>query len=563
MAYMTENQVRLLHKLQMADIPAFREINPVTISQDEAAELFKKHLPALEYINAVAQTEEREFVEHRFIGVTENNCKEQLRQWLDKENLSLFQPVNPYFGSGEMWLEYFAQPMKSVNLRALEDTFKRWEISVPKVPLPTGKDERKKNFSALELAFEDCPEERIEIAVSYRKELQLKELTRITSEQRAMIKAMQSSGKAPKIERENYLAMTRHDADKYIKKYENNPENTFESVTYKSKSEDKTTAGFFPQFKKINLLSQPQADYLQRSILRDLLAEGHIADRASQNEFLSKLEYITSEQAKELIEPHLQKAAGLGLLDQCRSYIENGQIVNPKEIKTIADVQGLYQSHRGFNQELKAALRDLLEGGHIQTQDGFAKIKFTTEAQDKALIMRYGDVPIGPNLRSRILSLVEDAKIGTLEDEHFKNLSIKRAMDIIASHSDLERSRRPSPATEKQKELLWKLEQRGSIDLSKINMDKITFQAAHQLIEQTINLRPEQMNVPATAKQRNFIKVLVASNLLPAMPYKEWVGLTANQASYLISAVPEEKRQTLREQNIKEKLTKKQDSRER
>ena len=40
MAYMTENQVRLLHKLQMADIPAFREINPVTISQDEAAELF-------------------------------------------------------------------------------------------------------------------------------------------------------------------------------------------------------------------------------------------------------------------------------------------------------------------------------------------------------------------------------------------------------------------------------------------------------------------------------------------------------------------------------------------
>ena len=83
------------------------------------------------------------------------------------------------------------------------------------------------------------------------------------------------------------------------------------------------------------------------------------------------------------------------------------------------------------------------------------------------------------------------------------------------------------------------------------------------MIEQTINLRPEQMNVPATAKQRNFIKVLVASNLLPAMPYKEWVGLTANQASNLISSVPEEKRQTLREQNIKEKLTKKQDSRER
>ena len=109
MAHMTENQVRLLHKLQLADLPAFRDINSVTINQDEAAELFKNNLPILEYINAVAQNEDREFVEHRFIGVTENNCKEQLRQWLDKENLTLFQPVNPYFGNGEMWLEYFAQ----------------------------------------------------------------------------------------------------------------------------------------------------------------------------------------------------------------------------------------------------------------------------------------------------------------------------------------------------------------------------------------------------------------------------------------------------------------------
>ena len=95
MAYMTENQVCLLHKLQMADIPAFREINPVTLNQDEAAELFKNNLPMLEYINAVAQNEDREFVEHRFIGVTENNCKEQLRQWLDKENL-MRQQGNPF-----------------------------------------------------------------------------------------------------------------------------------------------------------------------------------------------------------------------------------------------------------------------------------------------------------------------------------------------------------------------------------------------------------------------------------------------------------------------------------
>jgi len=546
MAHMTENQVRLLHKLQLADLPAFRDINPVTINQDEAAELFKNNLPMLEYINAIAQNEDREFVEHRFIGVTENNCKEQLRQWLDKENLTLFQPVNPYFGNGEMWLEYFAQPMKSVNLRALEDAFKRWEINVPKVPLPPGSNERRKTFSALELAFDDCPEERIEIAVANRKEQQEKEFNRVTPEQRAMIKALQGSGKAPKIDRETYLAMTRQDADKYIKEYENNPENSFESVTYKGKREITPLEEAFPQFKKINLLSHPQADYLQRSILCDLVAEGHIAARTTQEEFLSKLEYITSEQAKELIEPHLQKAAGLGLLDQCRSYIENGQIVNPKEIKTIADVQRLYQIHRGFNQELKAALRDLLEAGVIQTEDGFAKIKFTTEAQDEALIMKFGDAPIGPNLRSKIFELIEEAKIGILEDEHFKSLSVKQAMEIISTHSNLERSRRPNPATDKQKELLLKLEQRGILDLSKINMDKITFQAAHQLIEQTINTQPEQQNIPATAKQRNFIKALVSGGLLPAIPYKDWLNLTANQASQMISSVPEEKRQSLR-----------------
>ena len=77
-------------------------------------------------------------------------------------------------------------------------------------------------------------------------------------------------------------------------------------------------------------------------------------------------------------------------------------------------------------------------------------------------------------------------------------------------------------------------------------MDKITFQAAHQLIEQTINTPPEQQNIPATAKQRNFIKALVSGGLLPAIPYKDWLNLTANQASQMISSVPEEKRQLLR-----------------
>ena len=52
MSIMTEDQVKLLHKLQMAEIPAFKNINPLTLQEDEARDLFRMNLPPLEWINA-------------------------------------------------------------------------------------------------------------------------------------------------------------------------------------------------------------------------------------------------------------------------------------------------------------------------------------------------------------------------------------------------------------------------------------------------------------------------------------------------------------------------------
>ena len=49
MSIMTEDQVKLLHKLQMAEIPAFKNINPLTLQEDEARDLFRMNLPPLEW----------------------------------------------------------------------------------------------------------------------------------------------------------------------------------------------------------------------------------------------------------------------------------------------------------------------------------------------------------------------------------------------------------------------------------------------------------------------------------------------------------------------------------
>lgn len=810
MSIMTEDQVKLLHKLQMAEIPAFKNINPLTLQEDEARDLFRMNLPPLEWINAAAQNEKHELVEKRFIGVSENNCREQMKDWLERENLTLLQQPNPQFGAGEAWLEYFSQPLKSVNLKALNDHFDRWEIPIPRIPVPKDQQEvlrhkapvpaqeiyarldaeelgrelqklrsgesvsegiqfgfapgdvgtfeedttfhtflsplsapsakewerlagslpveelvgqvqvdtvlsdveRKpyyallspeelqteieyfqangefrngieigyasggkpkaeksveplvtelsdeeldqleagtfadwnklrgqkllgfskaqeipvfrrmspeelqkelelfaesgkfsspdisvghvperethkkefhrplvllsekeltdlaagrtirnqdillaqklvcrtpqipgtavyeKKFSALELAFDDCSQKRLEIYAQYRKEQDERALNKITPELRAQIKALQESGKGPKIDRENYLAFTRKDAETYIREHEKNPENTFSPTVYPKRAIPKNEA--FPQFKKSNLFSQPQADYLQRSILRDLAAEGHIASPETVGEFLEKLEFITDAQAKELIKPHLGKSAGTGLLNQCRAYMESGKIFNAKEVRTIADVQRLYQVNRGMDFDKKAALKDLIEGGYIQSNDALAKIKFTTDLQDDALIAKYSDARIGRNLRARISDLIDEAKIGQIADEDFQQMSIYKGMQIIAANAELERSRHPM-ATPGQIALLQKMEQRGQIDLHKIDLTRLRFRTADQWIKQNINnpaRNTHNPEAPATTKQRGLLTLLVREKLIKNIPYPEWRDMTVDQASKRISSVP-------------------------
>ena len=808
MSFMTEEQVKLLHKLQMVGLPAFKNINPLTIQEEEARDLFRMNLPPLEWINAVAENEKHEFVEKRFLGVSENNCREQMKEWLEQENLTLFQQPNPQFGAGEIWNEYFSQPLKSVNFKALTDLFSRWEIPVATIPIPHDEQEiiRQKSpvaeqniyrrldadelrqelqnlragsvsediqfgfapgdinvfeedttfytflsplkaptqaeweqlaagrqveelsgqiqldtvssdverkpyyallspeelqteieyfqvngefrngikigyasgnnlkteksvepfvtelsdeeldqleagtladlsklrgqkllgfsraqeipvfrrltseelqtelksfaetghfsnsaisighiperethkkefhrplvplsnqdltdlaagktirnqdillaqrlicrtpqipgtpvyemkFSALELAFDDCPQKRLDIYARHQRLLDERERNKITPELRAQIKALQESGKGPKIDRESYLAFTRKDAETYIRDHEHNPENTFAPTVYPRRAMPKNEA--FPQFRKSNLFSQPQADYLQRSILRDLAAEGHIGSPETTEEFLQKLEFITETQAKELIQPHLGDAAGAGLMNQCRAYIESGKIFNDREIRTISDVQRLYQTNRGLDFDKKAALKDLIDGGYIQSSDALAKIKYTTDSQDDALIAKYGDAKIGRNLRARINDLIDDAKIGQIADEDFQQMSIAKGMRIIAANAEIEHFKHPM-ATPGQIELLRKMELRGQIDLHKIDLSKLRFRTADQWIKQNIKNPPRSRNnadSPATPRQRSVLSALVRDKRIDSIPYPVWRNLTVRQASEMISRV--------------------------
>lgn len=482
MSIMNEGQVRLLHKLQMAGVPAFKDVNPVTLSSDEASKLFKMNLPPVEWIDATGVTKDHEFIKKRFIGVSENNCREQMNNWLDRENLTLLQQPNPRFGYGENWFEYFMQPMNSVNTRALESHFKKWEISVPKFD----------GISGLEFAFDDCPEDRLEIYARHRKELDEKAFNKITPEQRAMIKALQASGKGPKIDRDVYLKFTGKDAAAYIKDHENNPKNTCEPVVYAQKTKSKTEA--FPDIKKSNLIYFPPADYVQRSIIRDLANEGHIGTSKTKRELLDKLDFLTSSQADDLMEPHMDKPVGPGLLEQCKNYIEYGKIRNRPEIKTISDAHRLYHANCSKDFNMKSALRDLIEAGYIQSDDAMAKIAFTTREQDQVLIEKYGHAPIGDNLRARLYSLMDENSIGDMEEEQFKKLTVRESMAIISNRAEIDRFKNPKPAT------------------------------------------------PA---QKNLLKILIANRLSDPMPYSQWKSLTMADASGRIASVPEEKRKEL------------------
>ncbi len=545
---MTPEQTRLLNKLQLIRHPAFTGINPLTMTQDEAGDYFKQNLPILEYQKALVVKPDHTFEEKTFWGMNEYDCRKQVDRWIEENNYTLMQRPNPYFGSGEDWLQYFAQPHAQVSLQSLEKHFSEWDIKIPKETreIPNGDKVRKETFSRLELGFDDADSERLEWAVTKQKEREAASLRKITPEQRIEIKALQEAGKAPVIDRTVYLGMDRSAADEYIRKHRDNPENTFESVSYEKKKAAPEKTEAFPQYRPANLIGNRPADYLQKSILRDLVREGHIATPETRQEFLEKIQFITREQAAKLIEPLKDRPAGSGLIEQCRTYCEFGQIYNNRDVRTIADVQKLYQAHRSRDFDAKAALRDLVDDGYINSQDAHAKIEFLTEKQEASLLARFGDAPIGPRIRSKLMDMISDGSIGALEDEHFQNLTIRSAMDIIAQQSAIAKDH--VPATEKQKELLRKMEQRGQIDLSKVNMDRLSADDAHSLIDAHIRNQPENLSGPATEKQRQLIRTLAKAGAITYIPVEEWRNLTKQKAFEIIGSVPEDKRKAILDQ---------------
>ena len=543
---MTPEQTRLLHKLQLIGHPAFDKISPLTISQDEATELFKQNLPILEYQTAVAIKPNRETEEKVFWGMNEYDCRKQIDRWIDDHGYTLDHRPNPYFGSGEDWLKYFEQSISQVNLKSLEKHFSEWEIKIPKETreIPDGGKVRKETFSRLELGFDDVDPAKLELAVEKQKAREYAELHRITPEQRVEIKALQAAGKAPAIDRSEYLKMDRHAAEQYLAKYRDNPENTFESVSYEKKTAPAKTEAF-PEYRPSNLIGKQPADYLQRSILRDLAAEGHIASPETKKEFLDKIQYITKEQAAKLIEEREDLPAGAGLIEQCRAYCRFGQIYNSRDVNTIADVRNLYQTNRSYDFDKKAALRDLVDDGYINSPDAQAKIEYLTETQEDQLLNRYGDALAGPRLRAKLMDLVSDGTIGGLEDEQFQSLSVRDAMHIISQNSEISRSKNERPASEKQKELLQKMERRGQIDLRKVNMETLSARKAHELIEANIQNQSRDLEGPATEKQRQLIRMLVRAGASTAIPLDRWNNLTKQEASDIISSVPDDKRKEI------------------
>ena len=251
-----------------------------------------------------------------------------------------------------------------------------------------------------------------------------------------------------------------------------------------------------PEYRPSNLIGKQPADYLQRSILRDLAAEGHIASPETKKEFLDKIQYITKEQAAKLIEEREDLPAGAGLIEQCRAYCRFGQIYNSRDVNTIADVRNLYQTNRSYDFDKKAALRDLVDDGYINSPDAQAKIEYLTETQEDQLLNRFGDALAGPRLRAKLMDLVSDGTIGGLEDEQFQSLSVRDAMHIISQNSEISRSKNERPASEKQKELLQKMERRGQIDLRKVNMETLSARKAHELIEANIQNQSRDLDPP-------------------------------------------------------------------
>ena len=124
-------------------------------------------------------------------------------------------------------------------------------------------------------------------------------------------------------------------------------------------------------------------------------------------------------------------------------------------------------------------------------------------------------------------------------------MTVKDAIYIISQNSEISRERDLRPATAKQKELLQKMEQRGQIDLSKTDLDRLSTKAAHDLIDANIRNQFGNLSGPATDKQRQLIRTLARAGAITYIPAEEWQNLTKQQASEIISDVPEDRRKEI------------------
>lgn len=538
----TSEQIDLLGRMQA--IGHFKHANPLAITEDEAEDLFKS-LPALEVTEAegIDKNGDRAFVE--IIAVSEYDTKKQLDKWLEKNDLVLEHKSQPEYTNGIAWLDYLRQPVDQVNLKVLEKTFEEWN-------LPT-------SANRFPVAFEGItPEKFSEIQNS-----------RAGKDQYAIIRDYVMKGKMDSLSKDAYMKLTQREAQDLIEKYKNAPEKIQPAV----KTEH------FPEYKAINLVSNPKASYVQIMVLRDLLARKAIGTDENRAELGAKLKYVTKDQAGKLLEPFNEERASWKLLQKLRVHIATGDIQNIPDEKlksgTNLDVVKIFETSRAFDYLKQGVVKDLISNNKMLGYESLivpenaikiqvkgkpvikmdtkadpelmlSKVPYLTGKQLDNIINRFGGESMGKNLAYRVNEVIESGRIGEMErnSRFFKvdQLTIKEGLNIIQKDEEYRKAFSKEKASDAQIKALEHLAAGKSIDLSKEDMSKLTYSRASKLIEAGI---AEQQNKPATEKQKNMLKMMVENKIIPSIPYSEWKTLSVKMASERIASVPKEKLDSL------------------
>lgn len=538
----TSEQIDLLGRMQA--IGHFKHVNPLAVTEDEAEDLFKS-LPALEIIEAEALNKNGERVTAEFIGVSEYDTKKQLDKWIEQNDFVFEHKSQPDYVNGLVWLDYFRQPVDQVNLKTLEKTFEEWN-------LPT-------SANRFPIAFEGItPEKFAEIQGS-----------RAGKEQYAILRDYVIKGKMDALPKDAYMKLTQREAQDLIEKYKNASE----------KIQPAVRTEHFPEYKAINLVSNPKASYVQIMVLRDLLARKAIGTDENRAELGAKLKYVTKDQAEKLLEPFNEERASWKLLQKLRVHVVTGDIQNIPDEKlkngTNIDVIKIFETSRAFDYLKQGVVKDLISNNKmlgyeslivpenaIKTQvKGKPVIKMDTKADPELMmskvpyltgkqldniINRFSGEPMGKNLAYRVNEVIESGRIGEMErsNRFFKvdQLSIKEGLNIVQKDEEYRKAFSKEKASDGQIKALERLAAGKSIDLSKEDMSKMTYSKASKLIEAGI---AGQQNKPATEKQKNMLKLMVENKFIPSIPYNEWKTLSVKMASDMIASVPKEKLDSL------------------